>query len=131
MHRWEPPEPQRIPEWRSGMIEHLTSLEGRMAMKVAMEAGHFTIVPTVSGPGMGSVSEAAVSAALVTTCEAHRLSQADLYYATPDMTALALAAAETPPIEPVTLSRLPSEAGLIVFGEPIGGYTQDATAALA
>ncbi|MFF3617545.1 hypothetical protein [Streptomyces sp. NPDC002580] len=129
MHRWDPPDPHRIPEWRSGMIEHLGSNEGRMSMRAAVGAGRFTIVPTV--PDMTGPSAESVTTALLTACEAHRLNRADLYYATPDMTALALAAAQTPPIEPVSLDRLPSPAGLIVFGEPIGGYTEDVTAALA
>ncbi|WP_371584571.1 hypothetical protein [Streptomyces sp. NBC_01314] len=129
MKRWDPPDPHRIPEWRSGMIEHLSSNEGRMSMRAAVGAGRFTIVPTV--PDMHGPSADSVSTALLTACEAHRLTRADLYYATPDMTALALAAAQTPPIEPVSLDRLPSRAGLIVFGEPIGGYTEDVTAALA
>lgn len=127
--RWDPPDPHQLPEWRSGMIEHLESMEGRMAMKHAMGAGRFTIVPTV--PSMTGPSTESIGAALVTATEAARLQRADLYYVTPDMTALALAAAETPPIEPVSLARLPSPAGLIVFGEPIGGYSEDVTAALA
>jgi hypothetical protein len=126
--RWAPPDPQQLPEWRAELLEHLDADSTKVTMREALRAGRFTIVPTV--PGIGA-SEESVGSVLLTACERRRLETAELYYATPDMTALALAAAQTPPTEPVTLSRLPSESGLIVFGEPIGGYTEDAGAALA
>lgn len=126
--RWTPPEPQQLPEWRAELLDHLDDDSTKVTMREALQAGRFTVVPTV--PGIGA-SEESVGAVLLTACERRRLEAAELYYATPDMTALALAAAQTPPIEPVTLSRLPSEAGFIVFGEPIGGYTEDTAAALA
>ncbi|MCW5254713.1 hypothetical protein, partial [Streptomyces sp. SHP 1-2] len=125
--RWTPPDPGQVPELRAEILAYLDSDPCRATMREALRAGHFTIVPTV--PGMGA-SEESVGSILLTKCERRRVESAELYYATPDMTALALAAAETPPTEPVTLSRLPSESGLIVFGEPIGGYTQDVGAAL-
>ncbi|MGW4690511.1 hypothetical protein ACWEPM_37315 [Streptomyces sp. NPDC004244] len=126
--RWDPPDPRQLPDWRSGMLDYLDAASTKATMREALRAGRFTIVPTV--PGIGA-SEESVGSLLLTMCEKRRLEDAALYYATPDMTALALAAAQTPPTEPVSLSRLPSEAGLIVFGEPIGGYTEDAGAALA
>jgi hypothetical protein len=97
-------------------------------MREALKAGRSTLVPTV--PGIGA-SDESVGSLLLVASERDRLNKAELYYATPDMTALALAAADTPPMEPMSLRRLPSESGLIVFGEPIGGYTEDAGAALA
>ncbi|MEV7561547.1 hypothetical protein [Streptomyces sp. NPDC089795] len=54
-----------------------------------------------------------------------------MYFATADMTALALAAAATPPRERVSVERLPAESGFIVFAEPIGGYVEDVGLALA
>ncbi|MET7575562.1 hypothetical protein ABZT04_45060 [Streptomyces sp. NPDC005492] len=126
--RWDPPDPRQLPEWRAELLDHLDADSTKTTMREALAAGRFTIVPTV--PGIGA-SEESVGAVLLTACERRRMEDAELYYATPDMTALALAAAQTPPIEPVTLSRLPSEAGFIVFGEPIGGYTEDTAAALA
>ncbi|WP_318206194.1 hypothetical protein [Streptomyces sp. SCL15-4] len=126
--RWTPPDPQQLPEWRAELLEHLDADSTKVTMREALRAGRSTIVPTV--PGIGA-SQGSVGALLLTACERRRLETAELYYATPDMTALALAAAHTPPTEPVTLSRLPSESGFIVFGEPIGGYTEDAGAALA
>lgn len=126
--RWDPPDPGQLPEWRSELLDYLDSGPCKASMREALRAGRFTIVPTV--PGIDA-SDESVGAVLLTACERRRLENAELYYATPDMTALALAAAQTPPTEPVTLKRLPSEAGLIIFGEPIGGYTEDTGAALA
>lgn len=126
--RWTPPDPQQLPEWRAELLDHLDDNRTKATMREALKAGRFTIVPTV--PGIGA-SDESVGSILLTKTERRRLETAELYYATPDMTALALAAAQTPPTEPVTLSRLPSESGLIVFGEPIGGYTEDTAAALA
>ncbi|MDX2683675.1 hypothetical protein [Streptomyces soliscabiei] len=126
--RWDPPDPRQLPEWRADMVEHLAAPSTLATMKEAIHAGRCTIVPTV--PGMDA-SPGAVGATILTRCEARRLREAELYYATADMTALALAAAASPPTEPVSLSRLPSEYGLIVFAEPIGGYTEDVGAALA
>lgn len=126
--RWTPPEPSQLPEWRGQMVEHLESMPAMMSLREALRAGRSTIVPTV--PGLDA-TESSIAAQLLARSEADRLSRARLYYATPDMTALALAAAQTPPTEATTARRLPSDAGLIVFGEPIGGYTEDAAAALA
>ncbi|MBK3583015.1 hypothetical protein JHN49_04545 [Streptomyces sp. MBT57] len=126
--QWIPPDPGQLPEWRSQMLDHLASTPAMMTMREALRAGRSTIVPTV--PGL-DVSEASDGAVILTRSERDRLERAELYYATPDMTALALAAAQTPPTEPVSLRRLPAPAGLIVFGEPIGGYTEDAAQALA
>lgn len=54
--------------------------------------------------------------------EADRLKQADLYYVTQDMTALAVAAGTNPPKEPFRAARAPTEHGLIVFAAPVGSY---------
>lgn len=126
--RWDPPDPRQLPDWRAELLDHLAELSTLATLREAIRAGRFTLVPTV--PGL-DISPGSAEATILARVEARRLECADLYFATPDMTALALAAATSPPTEPVALSRLPSEAGLIVFGEPIGGYTEDAGAALA
>ncbi|MGW2586258.1 hypothetical protein ACWCYZ_33960 [Streptomyces virginiae] len=126
--RWDPPEPAQLPEWRAHMLEDLAGDPALFSLREALRAGRSTLVPSV--PGIGATQES-VGAQLLVRSERDRLERAELYYATPDMTALALAAAQSPPKEPVSLRRLPSPAGLIIFGEPIGGYTEDATAALA
>lgn len=126
--RWTPPDPAKLPAWRSSMIDYLESDQGKATMAHAINAGHSTILPMV--PGMNA-SPGAVGSLLLTRAETDRLRNASLYYASPDMTALTLAASRTTPTEPVSLRRLPSPAGLIVFAEPIGGYEQDAAKALA
>ncbi|PSK57957.1 hypothetical protein B0E38_01802 [Streptomyces sp. 111WW2] len=126
--RWTPPDPRKLPDWRSSMIEYLDSLPAKRVMREAIHAGHSTLLPMI--PGLDA-SVGAIGAELLHRSEIHRLATADLYYATPDMTALALAASGTPPSEPVSLDRLPSRTGLIVFAEPIGGYKQEAGQVLA
>lgn len=128
MYRWTPPEPRQLPEWRASMIEYLDTLMAKRIMREAIHSGHSTLLPMV--PGLDA-SVGAIGAELLHRSEAHRLQEARLFYATPDMTALALAAGKTPPTEPVSMSRPPSPSGLIVFGEPIGGYTASASKVLA
>lgn len=128
MYRWTPPDPRKLPDWRASMIEYLGTLMAKRIMREAIHAGHSTLLPMV--PGLDA-SVGAIGAELLHRSEAARLQRARLYYATPDMTALALAAAKTPPTEAVTLDRPPSPYGLIVFGEPIGGYEMTASKVLA
>ncbi|MFF0509117.1 hypothetical protein ACFYUH_36805 [Streptomyces fimicarius] len=126
--RWTPPDPQQLPELRSLLLDHYRSEPAMLSMREALRAGRGVIIPDV--PSMDAPPDA-VAAQILVASEHHRLSDAQLYYATPDMTALALAAAATPPREKVSLDRPPAESGLIVFGEPIGGYVEDVGAALA
>lgn len=126
--RWTPPDPQKLPDWRSSMIEYLSTLGAKQVMREAIHAGHCTLLPMV--PGMPA-SVGSIGAELLHQSEIHRLAAAELYYATEDMTALALAASATTPTEPVSLDRPPSRTGLMVFAEPIGGYELDAGQVLA
>lgn len=128
MYRWTPPEPRQLPDWRASMIEYLDTLMAKRIMREAIHAGHSTLLPMV--PGLDA-SVGAIGAELLHRSEAARLQRAKLFYATPDMTALALVAAKTPPTEPVSVDRPPAPSGLIVFGEPIGGYEQTASSVLA
>lgn len=125
--RWVPPAPAELPAWRSSMLEYIESDQAAAVMREAIHAGHSTVLPMV--PGMNA-TPGSIGSVLLTRSEAHRLRNARLYYASPDMTALTLAASRTPPTEPVSVRRLPSPSGLIVFAEPIGGYEQDAAQAL-
>lgn len=80
--------------------------------------------------GLGSIApqgDARAGATVMAWQEAERLRQASLYYVTPDMSALAVAAGATPPIEPARLDRAPSPYGLVVFGSPVGSYVQTDT----
>lgn len=126
--RWTPPEPRQLSDWRASMIDHLGTMAAKRTMREAIHAGHCTILPTV--PGM-SATPGSIGAELLLRSEAQRLLNADLYFATPDMTALTLAAARTTPTERVSVDRPPSPTGLILFSEPIGGYEQDAAQSLA
>ncbi|MFB6908029.1 hypothetical protein ACFCWB_27525 [Streptomyces bacillaris] len=126
--RWNPPDPKQLPELRAELLDHYGSTAALLSMREALRAGRGVIIPEV--PGINA-PPADVAAEILIGSERHRLADAQLYYATADMTALALAAAATPPREKASLSRPPSESGLIVFGEPIGGYVEDVGAALA
>ena len=126
--RWVPPDPRELPEWRATLAEHSDSIPAHTTMREALRAGRCSLVPTMERAPIAADSLAAI---LLGKAERARLEQAELYYATPDMTALALAAAATPPRERVRLDRAPAESGFIVFGEPIGGYVEDVGAALA
>ncbi|WP_063043739.1 hypothetical protein [Nocardia pseudovaccinii] len=119
---WKPPEPRELPEWRMRMCEYTSSEESMYSLAAAINAGHTAVFPTV--PGVGA-SPGSIASVLLARSEERRLSEAQLYYATADMTSLALAAASTPPTEPVKPSRLPSPYGFMAFAEPIGGYTHD------
>lgn len=120
---WNAPEPDELPEWRMRMCEHTGSEASILGLATSINAGHTSVFPTVPGTG-GSPGR--IASTILAHSEQHRLSEAQLYYATADMTSLALAAASTPPTEPIKPTRLPSPYGMMVFAEPIGGYTQDA-----
>ncbi|MBK6017597.1 hypothetical protein [Streptomyces sp. MBT53] len=126
--RWVAPDPRELPEWRAELAEFTTSEPSIVSMRGAILAGHCSIVPTMENAPLDAGTLASV---VLNNAERARLEQAELYYATADMTALALAAAATPPRERVSVDRLPSESGFIVFEEPIGGYVEDVGAALA
>lgn len=128
MYSWTPPDPRKLPDWRASMIEYLESPGGLLVMSATLQAGHTTLLPII--PGLDA-SVGSIGAQLLHRSEAERLRNARLYYATPDMTALTLAASKSPPTETVTVNRAPSPYGLIVFGEPIGGYEMTASDALA
>ncbi|WP_031002049.1 hypothetical protein [Streptomyces sp. NRRL F-5727] len=125
---WKAPEPRELPEWRARMCDYITSDESIQSLAQATNTGNTAMFPTV--PGMDG-SPDAVAYSLLARAEERRLREAHLYYATADMTSLALAAASTPPAEPVKETRLPSPYGLMVFAEPIGGHTQDLAEVLA
>ncbi|MFF1401239.1 hypothetical protein ACFVZD_47060 [Streptomyces sp. NPDC058287] len=88
---------------------------------MTIERGQYTVLPVV--PSMRTTPQSQIAAQLLAQGERFRLQQAHLYYVTADMTALALAAAATSPAEAVSADRMPAAAGLMVFAEPIGGYS--------
>ncbi|MCX4524045.1 hypothetical protein OHA69_41375 [Streptomyces anulatus] len=126
--RWDPPDPKQLPELRSALLDHYSSAMAMVWMRTALRAGRCAIIPEV--PGLNAAPDE-VAAQILVGSERLRLAEAQLFYATADMTALALAAAASPPREKVSLDRPPAESGLIVFEEPIGGYVEDIGATLA
>ncbi|BCK59410.1 hypothetical protein [Nocardia wallacei] len=119
---WKAPEPHELPEWRMRMCEYTGGEESMRSLAGAINAGQAAVFPAV--PGMDA-SPGAIASVLLARSEERRLREAQLYYATADMTSLALAAAAVPPTEPVKPSRLPAPYGFMVFAEPIGGYSMD------
>ncbi|MEU0002179.1 hypothetical protein ABZ069_35265 [Streptomyces microflavus] len=126
--RWEPPHPQQLPELRAELLDYYDSAVAMTWMRTALLAGRSAIIPDV--PGLNAPRDE-VAAQILIGSERLTLADAQLFYATADMTALALAAAASPPRERVSLSRPPAESGLIVFEEPIGGSVEDLGATLA
>jgi hypothetical protein len=118
---WIPPQPRELPELRARLIEFTDTDVHLSSIAEVLNAGQASMLPMAAGYsdlfGLGTVA-----APLLATLEIHRLRSARLFYASGDMTSLAVAAAKTPPIEPLSERRLPAESGLIVFAEPIGGY---------
>ncbi|MEU1078178.1 hypothetical protein ABZ404_36935 [Streptomyces sp. NPDC005878] len=125
---WKAPEPRDLPEWRAQIRDYTGSKDGMQMLTEAVNAGQAAVFPTVRGM---DASPGAVASVLLARSEERRLREAQLYYATADMTSLALAAAATPPTEPVKEARLPSPYGFMVFAEPIGGYSQNIAETLA
>ncbi len=119
---WAAPEPRQLPDWRARLVEHYDSELGIYGLTAAINSGQIAMLPILDGHSGRSASIGAYAAPLLAKLEGHRLREAALYYATGDMTALAVAAGSTPPTEPVRESRLPSPAGLMLFASPIGGY---------
>ncbi|GAA3428738.1 hypothetical protein GCM10018953_59220 [Streptosporangium nondiastaticum] len=119
---WTPPDPRDLPQWRARLRDHMLAPDTLLGLAAAINSGRAVVLPVM--PGVDA-SPGAVAAQILARLEHQRLNDAALYYVTADMTALALAAAQTPPGEPVTERRLPTPAGLMVFASPIGGYRQD------
>ncbi|MFI1258983.1 hypothetical protein ACH4U6_35130 [Streptomyces netropsis] len=115
--RWTAPEPCQLAEMRQQMEEWQRTNIGLMAMKNSLTDGNSSLFPYIDVP-----DPAATGALVLCGQEAQRLSEARLYYADEDTTAASLAAAATPPGEPVSADRLPSPSGLMVFADPIGSY---------
>ncbi|MFF7459379.1 hypothetical protein [Kitasatospora sp. NPDC008115] len=125
---WAPPDPAELPKWRSRMVTAHQQTAAVQSMALAIDAGRTNLLPVV--PGVNA-SPGAAGAQFLLRQETQVLREAQLYYATADMTSLALAAATTPPKEAFDPRRRPAGSGLILFAEPIGGYTEEVGAALA
>jgi len=115
---WSAPEPRRLAELRQEMEEFNRTNIGLLSMASSLQDGRSSLFPYVAG----SRDPAAAAAVLLCGQESQRLSDARLYLVDDETTATAVAAAATPPTEPISVGRLPSPSGLMVFGAPIGSY---------
>lgn len=87
-----PPDPRQLPEWRAQLVDFTSSEPSNITMREAIRAGRCPIVPTMRNAPIAADTLAAI---LLNKAERARLEEAELNYATADMTALALAAAAT------------------------------------
>jgi hypothetical protein len=115
---WTPPEPRELAELRQQMEEFNRTNIGLMAMAGSLQDGRSSLFPFVPE----SDDTAATAAVLLCAQESQRLADARLYLVDEDTTAAAVAAAATAPTEPISVDRLPSPSGLMVFSAPIGSY---------
>ncbi|MFE2755001.1 hypothetical protein ACFXGA_23660 [Actinosynnema sp. NPDC059335] len=112
-------DPTELPDLRLRMREHVMTTECGYELVRRLVAGKSAVVPRLTGPPEIRRTSAVTGALLMARREAHRLGEAQLYWVDRDMTALALAAADYPSREPVAARRMPAEAGLVVFAEPV------------
>lgn len=113
MH-WTPPRPDLIPDLRTRMAENTRRPEMLERTARMLASGRGSIVPDGATPRD--------SAHTLLAEEYQRLTNAQLYYATPEMTQLAIAAGKTLPDFQCESEDVPDTYGLIVFGEPISSY---------
>lgn len=129
---WAPPEPREFAEWRNRIVDYFSTPHAVLCLADAIDNGKFAALPVMPGfaggvyhPEDGTFTEStgAVAAPILARSEHDRLAQASLFYASDDMTSLAVAAAHTPPNERFSHRRLPADTGFMIFAEPIGGYS--------
>lgn len=120
---WSPPAPEELPEVRSRLRDQTRSKLVVDGVAGSIDSGRTTLLPRLVGTER-HYSPGTVAAPIMCRLERERLASAELYYATADMTSLALAAAQSPSKERLSPDRLPSESGFLLFAEPIGGYSQ-------
>jgi hypothetical protein len=114
---WNPPEPRELPALREALADSMRSPYQHQATVYALSTG--------SGTLTGLTGDLQQDATTLLEQEHRRLSQAELYYVTADMTRLALVAAETLPVHSFHPEDVPAEHGFLVFAEPISAYYPD------
>lgn len=120
---WEAPAPRELPELRSKLVNWADSKVAVSSMADSFYNREVSVVP-VTPSVRESRRRSVIASGIVAKAEKTRLNEARLWGATSDMTSLAVACARTPPIEPISDRRLPSDTGMMLFDEPIGGYTR-------
>jgi len=111
---WNPPEPAQVPDLRAALAAQMrTPFEiSRMAEVVA--GGRGSIIP----PSRDSEE----AARILCQQEYERLTGAQLYAVTAEMTRLAVVAGESLPDFHLEPEDVPAPTGFMVFDEPIGSY---------
>jgi len=128
--KWTPPTPAELPEVRLRLREYVLS-RNYMEFALRIDFGGGAFFPTMQGPPEKTAAVGITGGMLMARREHRRLGEAQLYWVDGDMTSLALAVADIPSGEPVRARRMPAEAGLMLFAQPIGGYDLDLAASLA
>ena len=112
---WEPPAPRGVPDLRAAMALQMRNPWEAAQTAEALRSGRGSVVP----PGTHSPEEAA---SLLCEEEYQRLSTAELFMATKEMSRLAVIAGESLPDFHLEPEDVPAPTGFLVFGAPIGSY---------
>lgn len=126
---WIAPSPEALPDLRIEMSDQMTAHPHNREFWRRMVGGSFPLIPTAPSPEEQAAAYE-LGGTVMARSEQRRLREAQLYWVDEDMTSLALAAAATPPQEPVKASRMPAEAGLMLFAQPIGACDYDVSTAV-
>lgn len=114
---WTPPEPRQIPALRESLAEQMRNPNEHANLAVMLSDGQGTVNPLPGDPSR--------SAAMLLNDERDRLLAAHLFSVTNDMTELARRAGAQLPNWEVRRSDVPSTAGFMCFGGPIGSYVSE------
>ncbi|MEW2810975.1 hypothetical protein AB0929_28390 [Streptomyces massasporeus] len=107
--------PADLPELRAELVRHMASHRGRHQL------GRFDGTKLTTGASLvGTIRSGDLQ-----TEEVRRLSHAELFYVSPEMTDLTIAASDSLPFFALNREDLPSEHGLMVFAKPVVLYPNE------
>ncbi|MEU8632532.1 hypothetical protein AB0C38_10215 [Amycolatopsis sp. NPDC048633] len=114
---WSPPQPRELPALRKHLADYLMTWPAQLSVADALRSGRGTLRP-ITSPEAG--------ADLLLADEHQRLSGAQLFYVTSDITRLVRQAAPSLrdrwDIQP---HDLPASTGFILFAEPMAEYVRE------
>ncbi|MEU1519116.1 hypothetical protein ABZ490_44470 [Streptomyces sp. NPDC005811] len=120
---WRAPSPLSVLDWQRRQEAFTRTNLTALMLESALAEGHWTMMPVASTPT--ALTGPGFSARVLMLTEADCLREARTYSIGPNATGLAVATtAGSPPREPVSLTRLPSPCGLMLFADPIGSDTE-------
>lgn len=136
------PGPEELPDWRIRLCERVGTtsvLTTHTMVRLEVGGNPLALLPYLSRSGLvgggwnvrGRPELVAAGARVIDLAERRRLSEAELFWADSEVTALAVACAADPPREPVKAARMPAEAGLMVFADPIHDRTVPVASVMA